>query len=183
MAAPFVSGAAALYFSRFPSNSLQQAKNALLQSVDVSPSFAGKTVTGGRINVGKALGAGRGTSAPAAAPVQGDQTPPSAFRLVRPRDHYRSRRHGLKFRWQRSHDQTGIHFYRLFVDGKHRKTVRDPDGPGGKDPRARTRFRLANGRHRWFVRAYDYAGNSRTSASARGTKRSRARSLLFVRSR
>ena len=41
--------------------------------------------------------------------------------------------------------------------------MKDKDGPGGHDPRPRTKFRLRGGKHRWFVRAWDYAGNKRTS--------------------
>jgi hypothetical protein len=66
----------------------------------------------------------------------------------------------------------------MYVDGKRVRTVRDKDGPGGKDPRPRTKVRLRGGKHRWFVRAYDYAGNRRTSrASIRGSRKS---SVLYV---
>ncbi len=57
MAAPFVSGAAALYLSKFPQASVDQIKAALLQSTDPLPTLAGKTVTGGRLNVARTLGA------------------------------------------------------------------------------------------------------------------------------
>jgi thermitase len=55
MAAPHVAGAAALIWSRNPSMTYKQVKDILLQSVDVMPAFQGKTVTGGRLNVSKAL--------------------------------------------------------------------------------------------------------------------------------
>ena len=67
MAAPFVSGAAALYLSKFPQASVDQIKAALLQSVDRLPTLAGKTVSGGRLNVARALGA----SSPSTRPSQG----------------------------------------------------------------------------------------------------------------
>ena len=57
MAAPFVSGAAALYLSKFPQASVDQIKAALLQSADRLPTLAGKTVSGGRLNIARALGA------------------------------------------------------------------------------------------------------------------------------
>ena len=59
MAAPHVSGAAALYLSRAPTATAQQMRDALLQSVDPLPSLAGKTVTGGRFNVARMFGIGR----------------------------------------------------------------------------------------------------------------------------
>jgi subtilisin family serine protease len=151
-------------------------------AVDVLTSLSGKTVTGGRLNVTKALGSA--SSLPPAQPSAdgaGDTTPPSPFRLIRPRNRYRTQRRGIRFRWQRSRDASGIRYYKLYVDGKKRKTINDTDGPGGRDPRTSTRFRLSNGRHRWFVRAFDYAGNHRTSKSSRRSRTSR--STFFVKSR
>ena len=55
MATPFVSGAAALLLSYRPRALASQVKAALLDSVDPLPDFAGKTVTGGRLNVRAAL--------------------------------------------------------------------------------------------------------------------------------
>lgn len=71
MATPHVSGAAALLFSQDPGASLASVRSALLGSVDPKPSLQGKTVTGGRLNVARALaaqspsGAGGGSGAPA----------------------------------------------------------------------------------------------------------------------
>jgi beta-glucosidase len=139
-------------------------------------------VTGGRLNVAKALGTA--PNSPTTQPSAGaapDITPPSPFRLLKPRDRYRAQRKGIRFSWQRSKDASGIRYYSLYIDGKKRKTLRDSDGAGGKDPRTSTRFKLANGRHRWFVRAYDYAGNHRTSKSSRRSRTSR--SVLFIKTR
>ncbi len=72
--------------------------------------------------------------------------------------------------------------YRLYLNGKLMKTVKDKDGPGGKDPRPRTKFRLRGGKHRWYVRAWDYAGNRRTSRAFAGS-RSRKSSVLYVEKR
>jgi subtilisin family serine protease len=55
MATPMVSGAAALLFAHQPSLSAAGAKAALLDSVDRLPSLSGVTVTGGRLNVYRAL--------------------------------------------------------------------------------------------------------------------------------
>ena len=60
------------------------------------------------------------------------------------------------------------------------QTVRDKDGPGGTDPKPRARLRLRGGKHRWFVRAYDYAGNHRTSRAFKRVHGSRKSSVLFV---
>jgi len=175
MAAPFVSGAAALYLSKFPQASIDQLRAALLTTVDPLPTLAGKTVSGGRLNVAKALGAASPSTAP-----QRDTTPPSSFALIRPRNRLETRKRGLRFAWQRSRDNGGIRMYRLYVNGRRVRTVRDKDGPGGHDPKPRTRFRLHNGKHRWFVRAYDYAGNKRTSRAFKRSRGTRKSSVLYV---
>ena len=56
-AAPHVAGAAALLLARNPNLSYAQLKDAILSSVDPLPAFAGKTVSGGRLNVYKAVAA------------------------------------------------------------------------------------------------------------------------------
>jgi thermitase len=178
MAAPFVSGAAALYLSKFPQASVDQVRAALLSTVDRLPTLAGKTASGGRLNVAKALGA----ASPSTRPVR-DTTPPSTFSLIRPRNRLETRKRGLRFAWQRSRDASGIRLYRLYVNGKRVRTVRDKDGPGGRDPNPRTRFRLGGGKHRWFVRAYDYAGNRRTSRAFKRSTGSRKSSVLYVQKR
>jgi subtilisin family serine protease len=55
MASPHVAGAASLIIARHPSLSVQDVKTALLQGVDQRPAYDCKTVTGGRLNVAKAL--------------------------------------------------------------------------------------------------------------------------------
>ena len=56
-AAPHVVGAAALLLARNPNLSYAQVKDAILSNVDHVPGLEGKTVTGGRLNVYKALAA------------------------------------------------------------------------------------------------------------------------------
>ena len=51
MATPHVTGAAALYASRHPGASAAEIKAAIIGSAIATPSLAGKTVTGGRLNV------------------------------------------------------------------------------------------------------------------------------------
>lgn len=57
MAAPHVSGAAALLLSLNPAATVTQVRKALLDSVDPVPSLSGKTTTGGRLDVTAALAA------------------------------------------------------------------------------------------------------------------------------
>ena len=67
VAAPFVAGAAALLLARNASLSYAQLKDAILANVDPLPAFAGKTVSGGRLNVYRALSAVSASSGAAAA--------------------------------------------------------------------------------------------------------------------
>ncbi|NJD53113.1 MAG: hypothetical protein FIB07_09635 [Candidatus Methanoperedens sp.] len=55
MAAPHVSGASALLKALNPSLTHLEIKNILMNSVDPLPSLNGKTVTGGRLNIQKAI--------------------------------------------------------------------------------------------------------------------------------
>lgn len=55
MATAAVSGVAALLFANRPDASAAEVKNALMSSVDVLPSLAGKVVSGGRVNAARAL--------------------------------------------------------------------------------------------------------------------------------
>jgi subtilisin family serine protease len=176
MATPFVSGAAALYLSRAPQSTSDQVKAALLQSVDQGPSFAGKVASGGRLDIAKALGA----LAPVTKP-EPDKTSPSPFSLLRPHNRHLARKHSLRFVWQQSRDATGIKDYRLYMNGRPVRTVKDPDRkPGGSEPKPRVRFRLSGGKHKWFVRAFDYSGNYRTSRTFRKGHFTKS-SVLFVR--
>jgi thermitase len=56
MAAPFVTAAAAMLRAKDPSLTYERLRSALLASVDVLPSLQGRTVTGGRLNLARALG-------------------------------------------------------------------------------------------------------------------------------
>jgi len=55
-AAPHVTGAAALVMAQFPEFTYTETKAKILNSVDQTLSLAGNTVTGGRLNLSKAVG-------------------------------------------------------------------------------------------------------------------------------
>ena len=57
MACPHVAGAAALLWSTNPQLSSKEVKAALLAGVDKIPSMEGKTMTGGRLNIARSMGA------------------------------------------------------------------------------------------------------------------------------
>jgi subtilisin family serine protease len=74
MAAPHVSGAAALLAAIDPSLSVAAMKTLLLDSVDALPAFEGSVVSGGRLNVYRAATILTGGSPAAATLVQTDPT-------------------------------------------------------------------------------------------------------------
>ena len=74
MATPYVSGLAALLLAKEPSLTPAKLKARIMDTVDKLPGFAGKTVSGGRINVYKALGGGGST--PGVIPIPGMSKPP-----------------------------------------------------------------------------------------------------------
>jgi subtilisin family serine protease len=59
MATPHVTGAAALILAKYPSLGVAGARSALLRGVDRKSAFAGRTASGGRLNLRKALEAAR----------------------------------------------------------------------------------------------------------------------------
>lgn len=83
MAAPQVTGAAALLFSLKPSASVTEVRQGLLGSVDPVPSLAGKTTSGGRLDAGAATDLF--DSVPPPAPVLGSTNPTSPAKNNQPR--------------------------------------------------------------------------------------------------
>jgi hypothetical protein len=97
---------------------------------------------------------------------------PGVFRLRRPG----KRVHGgggrkIKFSWSRAAGRDLVS-YEIYVDGKLKATVADPDGSQG--PRAAktyAKIKVGAGKHRWSVRAVDESG--RTRRARRGKSKGR----------
>src|SRR5881394_3321365 len=70
MAAPHVTGAAGLLFSLKPLATVTEVKSALLAGVDAVPSLKGKTTTGGRLDIAKAMDSLEGLSIDNVAPAK-----------------------------------------------------------------------------------------------------------------
>ncbi len=71
VATPHVAGAAALVLAQFPRLAAIDIKNLLMRSVDKVPSLAGRTVTGGRLNISRAVAATPITVVARGTPVNG----------------------------------------------------------------------------------------------------------------
>jgi subtilisin family serine protease len=71
MATPHVAGAAALVQDRFPGATLYAIKALLMNAVDPASALAGKTVTGGRLNIGNALACDNAPKVVLSAPTGG----------------------------------------------------------------------------------------------------------------
>lgn len=74
MAAPQVSGAAALLWSQNPSLTHRQIIDRLLQGVAPTPSLAGKTVTGGRLDLAESFAVGSNSNHPPLANAGANQS-------------------------------------------------------------------------------------------------------------
>jgi subtilisin family serine protease len=80
MAAPHVTGAAALLFSLKPTATVTEVRNALLLGADRIPALSGKTTTGGRLDIPHAMDALEGKpvdNLPPAAPLLTSTSPAS----------------------------------------------------------------------------------------------------------
>ena len=169
MATPMVSGAAALLFADDPSATAAGVKNALINGTDPVSDLAGKTVSGGRLDVYKALasgssgtaggggggsdsgGGGGGNAAPSSTSNPGTATPSSASKpntllKRRPRrvvkTHHKKARVVFKFRSSKAHSS-----FRCELDSVEYKRC----------PRRFVR-RLLPARHVLKVRAVDSSG-------------------------
>ena len=138
MAAPHVAGLATLVRSAAPGLSTAEVKTAILDGVDPVPAFATAglhpTVTGGREDIYNTLSSL-------------DLTPPDAPQLQSPANGAQIWE-GQRFSWSVS-DITAN--YELVLDDGEVVT----GGPGLSNGE----FDIPPGRHKWFVRATDDAGN------------------------
>jgi thermitase len=166
MATPMVSGAAALLFSQAPLSTPSQVKTDLLNSVDPVPSLSGKTVTGGRLNVHRALigdfnpasGGGAGGSGGSAGSGSSARKPDTFFNR-KPRRVVRTHKPSAKVVFRFGSDQAGSGFecqvdglpyvpctkrYVLrLLPGRHVLKVKAVASDGGIDPSAAvSRFRV-----------------------------------------
>jgi subtilisin family serine protease len=141
MAAPHVAGAGALLRSEEPGATVSELKAAILGSVDPAPAFAGITVTGGRLNLNRALA------------FLTDVSPPGAPVPVAPGDGTTVTTASPTFAWEASADpESGVAKYQLFVDGSLNREV------SGGSTSATPVAALSEGPHTWFVRVVNGVG-------------------------
>ena len=58
MAAPFVSGAAALYWSKYPSSTYADVKRAIISSARILPALQNKLASGGELDIAQLMSPG-----------------------------------------------------------------------------------------------------------------------------
>ena len=151
MAAPHVSGVAAVLIGEDPSLEPWQVKAALTGGGDPIPALAGTTASGRRLSLAGSLGV-------AASGVGADATAPDPLALVSPAEGLATTQASPLFRWSPASDaQSGVAGYRLVVDGALAASV--PAGTTTATPSSP----LADGSHAWTVVARDGIGNERSA--------------------
>lgn len=184
MASPHVAGAAALLTSASPSATPAQTKAAIMASADPLPALAGKTVSGGRLNLHQALQAlgfeaapeeeeGPGGEAGGGEADEGVTSPPPAGQLApspaapaqpraaigpqaAPRAFFR-RRPGKTIRTRR---QRATAFFRFGSDQPNVGFTCAVDGDRARACPPSLRRSFAIGRHVLMVRARDAVGSA-----------------------
>jgi subtilisin family serine protease len=149
MAAPHASGAAALVLADdAPGLSLSKLKTVLINSVDPKSAFATNTVSGGRLNVDRAI------------TFANDNTPPAPFDLVAPPAGATVATLSPTFSWEPSSDTggSGLMKYQLLIDGALNR-----DNISSTSTSSTPVAPLTEGAHTWQIRALDGAGNSTDS--------------------
>jgi subtilisin family serine protease len=151
MAAPHVSGIAAIVRGKYPSFTATQLRSAVLWGGRSIPALAGTTATGRRADLLGALAVAAGGVGP-------DGMPPAAFSLLAPAQGVVTPLAGPVFRWTPASDaDSGVTAYRLVIDGATSASVGSTttaSGPSGP---------LGDGPHTWSVVALDAEGNARAS--------------------
>lgn len=165
MATPHVAAVAALLKSTEPGAGAASLVDAIKHGARKIDTLSGRVQSGGMADAVGALAA-------IGHPVDSVDAAPGAFKLKKPGKKVRVRRgNKIKFTWGRANDNDLVG-YEIYVDGKLKATVEDPDGSQG--PRAAktaVKIKVGSGKHRWSVVAVDEAGNERKAGRGRGKGR------------
>jgi thermitase len=166
MATPFVSGVAALLKSVEPGAGAAQIADAIRVGAHPLQSLTGKVKTGGEVDAVGAL------AAIGHSPLSANDPAPGVFRLKKPGTRvYTGGGSKVGFSWSHASDSDLVG-YEVYVDGKLKATVNDPDGSQGPlAAKTASKIKVSAGRHRWNVIAVDEAGNTRMAGRGRGKGR------------
>jgi subtilisin family serine protease len=159
MATPHVAGAAALLLAQSPTRSVCELKELLLGSVDHLASLADRTITGGRLNVAKALEAP--PPAACSAPPPPDATPP-VDPVIESTSHQpgvASHDRTVDVRWSAATDAgSGVDGFSYLWD-RAPGTLPDAVKDAEETTTSTTSPALADGRWYFHIRTRDNAGN------------------------
>jgi Subtilase family len=151
MAAPHVSGIAAVVRGLHPGFTPGQLRSAVIWGGRSIPALVGTTASGRRSELPGALAVADGGVGP-------DGVPPAAFALVAPAQGLVTAAASPVFRWAPASDaDSGVAAYRLVVDGATSASV------GASTTASAPAAPLADGPHTWSVVAVDAGGNARAS--------------------
>ena len=151
MAAPHVSGVAAVLLGEDPGLAPWQVKASITLGGDAVTSMSGTTASGRRLSLSGALG----VSANGVTPDTGG---PDPFSLLSPADGLATNALSPVFRWSPSADpQSGLAGYTLTLDGAAVANM-PPGATSASAPGA-----VPEGDHRWTVTARDAVGNQRSA--------------------
>ena len=158
MAAPHVSGVAALVLAQWPEAPVSYVRRALLGSVTVRDGLRPWVATGGIVNARDAL----------------DDAGPAGLGLVGPRSGLATADSLQTLTWNAPSDaESGLRRLQLVVDGQ---VVQDDIPPAA----TQTQHRFADGLHGWTIRAVDNAGNTSQASPATITVDSAAPTASFA---
>ena len=173
---PSSRGAAALYLSHVPAGQRRPGHAARSsRASDRLPTFAGKTVSGGRLDI--AQGAGR---ARRRQPVRSaDTDAPSAVRADSPAQPLGDAKAApAASSGSVRATPAASACYRSYRRRPRRaRPSRTRTARVARTPTRAPASGCAAGKHRWYVRAFDYAGNERTSSASRGRSAQEPRPL------